>query len=283
MRIDTHVHSTYSDGLDDVRQLFQLAKKANLDAIALTDHDTNAGWAEAQRYAQLAGVGFIAGAEISSSYENGDSCLSIHMLAYLYDETNVALQDLMHDSRMRRYNRFVDMVDRVKQDYDISVDTTYTGKPLGLPQIADALVTAGYFPNRDKCFEKVLGVNSKYYIPYKTPDVFEVIELVKGAGGFCVVAHPFSSKRHQNLDFSAIVKMKQHGLGGIEVNHREHNWLQRQNAYKLSLELDLLPFGASDFHGKGKPNFLGENLTSYSVVEQMQKHTFRKVNWNWSK
>ncbi len=303
MRIDTHIHSTYSDGRDTVEEIFRLAKRVNLDAIALTDHDTNVGWNEGFEYAEKYGVGFIAGCEISTVYKG----MNQHLLAYLYDEKDPLLQSILIKSKNARFVRFQKMCELLRKDYTFSlqdiVESTFgtksfqalgqenidydflkqTGIPLGRPHLADVLIKFGYFKNRDECFSNVLNAESKYYVSYNPPNILEVIKAVKNAGGFCVLAHPFSKKRGKELCFKDIKELKNTGLDGLEVNHYEHDLKDREKASSICIKLSLLQLGSSDYHGTGKPNRLGENTTDFKSILKMEKETFRKVKWGWNK
>ncbi len=291
MRIDTHVHSNHSDGRSSVRQIFSLAKRVNLDVIALTDHDTNSGWQQAQYYSKINSIGFIPGSEISTSYQGK----IFHLLAYLYDENDSVLQNLYSKSKKLRFLRFMQMFEKVEKDFDIRIKDLfpqdYFGDktlkelkdlqlPLGRPHLADAIIKRGYCKNRDECFSTILHPCEKYYVPYIPTDINEVVKIVVNAGGGPVLAHAFSQKRGKTIDEKTLLSLKKLGLLGVEINHREHNVTDRQKAYDLSKKLGLLQFGASDYHGSGKPNHLGENLTAYETILELEKHTFRKVEWN---
>lgn len=304
MRIDTHVHSTHSDGRSSVDEIFSLAKKINLDVVALTDHDTNVGWGQANSCVDKYGVGFIPGSEISTIF-NGQA---YHLLAYLYDGDEPVLQNILSKSKDARFERFIRMFENLSKDYDISLSDFLvyvqgmnftdalvnndfsvhdvlknSGLPLGRPHLADVLIKAGYFENREQCFDTVLHPCEKYYVPYSPANILDVLRAVNNAGGFTVLAHAFSKKRGKSLKYDDILLLKNHGLGGLEVNHYEHDLKDRQKAYELSCRLGLLQFGSSDYHGSGKPNKLGENTTRVDTILQMEAKTFGKVRWGWIK
>ena len=128
----------------------------------------------------------------------------------------------------------------------------------------------GYFQTRSEAFEKVLNPGSPYYVTRPVVDSFAVVEAICADGGVPVLAHPFSVTRSKRkLDPGAVRKLAQIGLRGIEVNHREHDASARQLAAELAQELDLFVSGASDYHGAGKPNQLGENTMPAASLRQI--------------
>ena len=136
---------------------------------------------------------------------------------------------------------------------------------IGRPHIADALVRRGIVHDRSEAFERLLHSRSKYYVPHFGADPFEAIRLVRSAGGVPVFAHPRATKRGRIVDDSLIVEMAQAGLAGLEVDHRDHTQADRDYLRGLAGELGLLATGASDYHGAGKHNVIGENTTDPEV------------------
>ena len=163
-RIDPHTHSAYSDGTDTPAQLLAVAAQAGLDAIALTDHDTTAGWDEAVAAVADTGVSLIRGAEISCS----SSGITVHLLAYLFDPTSPGLVENLRRTREDRETCAQRMVERLSADYPIAWEDVLAcapdGGPVGRPHIADALVAAGAFPDRNAAFVKALHPSGPYYV-----------------------------------------------------------------------------------------------------------------------
>jgi predicted metal-dependent phosphoesterase TrpH len=118
-----------------------------------------------------------------------------------------------------------------------------------------------------------LSNDSKYYVSHIAPTPIEAIELIKSAGGVSVIAHPYSSLRKQDnhtLEATDFMELKSAGLNGIEVNHRDHGTEERASLMNIAKELDLVVTGSSDFHGSGKLNLIGENLTSVEQWERLE-------------
>ena len=152
MRIDLHTHSSASDGTQSPAELVQAAADAGLDVVALTDHDTTAGWAEAVAAARTAGVALVRGTEVSARSRN----VSVHLLAYLQDPASRPLADELArvvDSRVHRAERIVDALARdVPITWQQVLDQAGEGTVVGRPHIADALVANGVVTDRDAAF-----------------------------------------------------------------------------------------------------------------------------------
>lgn len=273
-RIDPHTHSAYSDGTDTPAQLLAAAARAELDAIALTDHDTTDGWDEACAAVSATGVSLIRGAEISCSA----SGISAHLLAYLFDPANPGLLDVFRRTRQDRETRARRIVDNLSADYPISwedvLDFAPEGGPVGRPHIADALVRAGCFPDRAAAFIHALHPSGPYYVHHWAPDPVEAVRLVLKAGGVPVLAHPRARGRSRLLPEAVIGDMADAGLFGIERDHRDHGPQDRADVERIGGELGLALFGSSDYHGSGKPNRIGENTTDPATIAEVVKRGY---------
>ncbi|MBW3070051.1 MULTISPECIES: PHP domain-containing protein [unclassified Actinomyces] len=270
MRIDPHTHSAYSDGTESPAALMAQAARAGLDVVGLTDHDTTAGWEEAAAAVPETGVTLLRGAEISCS-ANG---IALHLLAYLFDPDYAPLADALAHARHSRSNRTRLMVQRLAADYPITWEGVLAqaadATTIGRPHIADALVAAGAFPDRAAAFAGPLATSSPYYVPYWVLDPVDACRLVRAAGGVPVAAHPRAANRQRGLvPDETFARMAQAGLAAIEVDHRDHGPAQRDQARALAQALGLGMSGASDYHGAGKPNRLGENLMPPALLEQI--------------
>ncbi|SDN12635.1 PHP domain-containing protein [Actinomyces ruminicola] len=270
MRIDPHTHSAYSDGTEAPAALMAAAARAGLDVIGLTDHDTTAGWAEAAAAVPETGVTLLRGAEISCS----DDGVTLHLLAYLFDPDYAPLADALAHARDSRSNRTRIMVEKLAADYPIGWEDVLAqatdASTIGRPHIADALVAAGVFPNRSAAFSGPLATSSPYYVHYWALDPVDACRLVREAGGVPVAAHPRAANRQRRLVPDAtFAEMAAAGLAAIEVDHRDHDSAQREQARALAQRLGLGASGASDYHGAGKPNRLGENLMAPALLERI--------------
>ena len=267
--IDLHTHSAVSDGTETPTQLVRAAIAAGLSAVAITDHDSTAGWQEAFAAAAGTGLTVIPGMELSTNYGPA----SVHVLAYLFDPNNgevVAETARIRDGRLHRAER---IVQRISEDYDLTWDDVLAeasdGTTLGRPHIADALVRKGHVPNRSAAFESILHWRSGYYEKYYAPSPLEGVRMIVGAGGVPVLAHPATHGRYRTMDDSVIGQLTDAGLFGLEVGHRDNTDDGKRWLLKVAKKFGLEITGSSDYHGEGKPNRLAENSTTPEVLEKL--------------
>ena len=269
--IDLHTHTNCSDGTDSPAQLVNKAINEGFSLIALTDHDTTSGW-EPAKVALRANLSLALGAEISCLTTDG---ISVHMLGLLFDGAHTEMQIMLENTRDGRIPRALKIIELLNAGgFKISMDDVESVKPegatLGRPHIADALVKNGVVSSRDEAFAELLHNNSPYYVSHLAPTPEDAISMIRKAGGVAVIAHPFASLRGNVLSVADFMPLKKAGLNGIEVNHRDHNNDERIALAKIADELDLVITGASDYHGTGKLNSLGENLTSQAQWERLE-------------
>lgn len=271
MGYDLHVHSKISDGTQSVKDLVQEIAETGLDGFALTDHDTTAGWSEADQTAQKLGLDFVAGMEISCAGHG----VSIHLLSYLHDPTYQPLLQEIARARESRIHRAQRMVTLLSEDYPIDWDDvmeqTGEGATVGRPHIADALVAAGAVENRSEAFASILTPQSRYYVSHYAVNPVEAVRLVRAAGGVPVMAHPRARSRGRIASAELIEEMIDAGLAGLEVHHRDNSLEDQKWLHSIAFEHDLLVTGSSDYHGAGKPNRLGENTTDLHTVQRIRK------------
>lgn len=267
---DMHTHSRISDGTQSVPELVAEIATTGLTGFALTDHDTTTGWAEATELADSFGLDFIPGMEISCSAQG----VSIHLLSYLHDPTDTPLLAEINRARNSRVSRAQRMVERLAEDYPLTWEIVqshvHEGATIGRPHIADALVAIGAVTNRSEAFETILTTRSKYYVPHYAVDPVTAVELVRSAGGVPVMAHPKAAARGRLASDETIFAMIDAGLAGFEVYHRDNPQEDRTWLLETAAKHDLLVTGASDYHGAGKPNRLGENTTEPETVARIR-------------
>lgn len=270
--IDLHTHSSRSDGTDAPADLVAHAATAGLTTLALTDHDTMSGWAEAADAAQHHGIALVRGAELSTRHDGG----SIHLLAYLFDPDHAGLTAEMDRVVHDRLPRLQRIVERMAEDgfdltwEDVQEQLGTSGRTPSRPNIADALIAKGYAEHRDEIFRKWLHHGSRYYVPYYSIDTVTAIELVRAAGGVPVLAHPFASRRQRAVAAESLPELVEAGLGGIEAEHRDQSPDEQALARRLAAEHDLVVTGSSDFHGDGKLNRLGEHTTAPESLARIE-------------
>lgn len=267
--IDLHTHSSVSDGTQTPAELVRSAVEAGLGTVALTDHDSTAGWADASAEAAALDIGFVPGMELSTRF----GWKSVHMLAYFFDPADAALVAETERIREARRTRAEAMVARIAEDYDLTWDDvlahTTPGASVGRPHIADALVTRGHVADRSAAFETLLHPRGGYFEPLYAPTPLDGVGLIRGAGGVPVLAHPATRGRDNVLDRHYLLSLVDAGLAGLEVRHRENTDDGKAYLLEFAREHDLVVTGSSDYHGAGKPNLLGENTTAPEALERL--------------
>ena len=261
--IDLHTHTTISDGTDTPAQLINKAMASGVKVLALTDHDSVAGWDEAIAHLRP-GMELVLGSEISCQTEDG---ISVHMLGLLFDRNYEPLQEVLAQTRDNRYGRMERIIVRMNDaGIEISMEEVLAqlsdGATLGRPHLADAMVAKGLAKSRDEIFEKWLHNNSPYYVAHYSPTPEKAIGLIKAAGGVAVIAHPMASLRGRTVSVDSFAAYVDAGLDAIEVHHRDHTADQKILLQGIATDLKLLQTGSSDYHGTGKLNELAENTTS---------------------
>lgn len=272
MRIDLHTHSNRSDGTDPVDVLLARAKRAGLDVIALTDHDTADGWADGRRAAEELGIGFLPGIEISCKLHG----ISVHLLGYLPDPSYPPLAEELQIVRDGRTGRIPSIVARLNGlGVNLTVDEVLaqaTGTPsVGRPHVADALVANGTVANRSEAFDRFLADGKPGHVSHYAIDPGRAIDLVRAAGGVPVVAHPWGRSSHRVITADTIARLvEDHGLAGIEVDHQDHSELSRTTLRGIADDLGIIATGSSDHHGAGKIDHdLGVNTTEPEQFERL--------------
>ena len=269
---DIHCHTVFSDGTETPRTLLKEARSLRLHGVAIADHDTTSGWQDALAASRQIGLPLLRGTEITAVDEN----VSVHMLAFQYDPLNADISEMFASTREARLRRTKRMVELMAQDFPITWDDVLAQvregnrTTIGRPHIADALVAAGVYETRSDAFADAVSATSKYYIPTPSPTTHDVVAAVKGAGGVVVIAHAGDPRRNRTLlTDRQIESLITEGLDGLEVWHRGNPPEQRERLLAIANRHDLLVTGGSDWHGKGKPNALGENLTDDETVQEI--------------
>lgn len=272
MRIDLHAHSLASDGTDTPAGLVRAAAEAGLDVIALTDHDTTAGW-DAAADALPAGLRLIRGMEMSCTGRGEDGRpVAVHLLAYLFDPRNEAFAGERERLRGERVGRIRTMAERMAAD-GLPVDperiVTAAGPVAGRPHLARALVEAGVVPSIEAAFADLLSSRGRYYVTKADTPLSEAVRMVADAGGVTVVAHARARSRGRLLALDHIEELAELGLGGLEADHPDHDPADAQLMRDMAAKLDLFVTGSSDYHGGNKAVPLGRYTTDPEALEAL--------------
>ncbi len=272
MRIDLHAHTNTSDGTDSPAGLIAAARAADLDVVAITDHDTVGGWAEAADAVRQTGDGITLVRGVEMSCRRND--VSLHLLGYLFDPDDAALSEELSRLRNDRVPRLRAMVRRM---CEAGMDLTFEqveaeaadGATMGRPHLADAMIRAGIVATREEAFAAYLHRRSPYFVPHRAVDPVRAVELVRAAGGVAVLAHPAASRRGVVAPDELLTELAQAGLFGLEADHPDQDVEERRRVRALAGELGLRVTGASDYHGAGKVNRLGQETTDPEVFEEL--------------
>ncbi|RMH15069.1 MAG: PHP domain-containing protein [Gemmatimonadetes bacterium] len=265
MRLDLHVHSTASDGACSPAEVVRLALAGRLDVIALTDHDTLAGLAEARREARGHAIEVVAAVELSSHWDEQD----VHILGYFVDPAAPALRDHVARAATRRTERMREMVDRLR-DQDLEVrfedvldiagegDTT-----LGRPHLARALVQGGHVGSVGEAFDRYLGDGLPAHVPVRLGGPAEAVETVLAAGGVAVWAHP-----PLRLLDPLLPSLVSAGLRGLELHRPRTRPEVFERIEAAARRHGLLVSGGSDWHGPDQGE-LGDFYVTERDVEAL--------------
>jgi len=252
--IDLHAHSTASDGSYSPSEVVRLARDAGLRAVALTDHDTTDGLAEAVAAGEALGVEVIPGVEISAKH-GGDT---MHILGYFLDFHSGQLEERLAVLKQARKDRNPKIIAKLNA-LGIAVTMEQVerlsgGGQVGRPHIARALLESGYIKSIQQAFDIFLKNGGKAYVSkFRFPPA-EALDMIRQARGVPVLAHPFTLEMGSAGALRELLKeLKADGLAGVEVFYADHAPEQEAMYLKLAQELGLLVTGGSDFHGLNKP------------------------------
>jgi predicted metal-dependent phosphoesterase TrpH len=277
VRIDLHTHSTCSDGTDAPGEVVAKAARAGLDVVALTDHDTAAGWAEAEAAARAVGIEMVPGIEVSTRRQG----IGVHLLAYLPDADDPDLARELtavlagREDRVGQVVRQLAAVGVVVDEEAIRAEAS-ADTVLGRPHIADAMVRAGVVGSRKEAFARWLDPGRPGHVVRHAPSTDDAIRLVRAAGGVPVLAHPWARRSRRVLQRDDVAELATAGLAGLEVDHQMHPVDVREELRGIAAELDLLVTGSSDYHGTRKTDHdLGCNTTAPDVLKRIREEARR--------
>ncbi len=266
MNVDLHIHTTASDGAWSPAEVVRGASDGGLDLIAITDHDSTAGFAEAVSVGRRLRVQVVPGIEVSSTHEHRD----VHILGYFVDSEAPALVAHSERAVTRRVERMHEMVDRLDSE---GVDVTYDdvlaaagpdAVAIGRPHLARALVERGHVGSVPQAFASLIGDRSPAYVPTHLLTPVAAIELVTDAGGVPVWAHPPA-----DMIDALLPTLVRNGLEGLEVyrpSHRHHDVLRLE---KICRSAGLIASGGSDWHTPDAGSALGDFRVDAREVEAL--------------
>jgi 3',5'-nucleoside bisphosphate phosphatase len=248
-RIDLHTHTNHSDGTFTPPELVRLASQRGLEVVAITDHDTTDGLEEATGAGRELGVDVVPGVELSAEHQG----TSVHVLCYWMDREDEGLQAELVRLRSERFLRGEIMVEKLRSlGYPVSFERVREIAGNGnivRPHVAEALVEAGVVADEEEAFDRLIGDDGPAYVPKHALVPLEALELVRRAGGACVLAHPGMWSAEAPVPEDLIEAMAEAGMAGLEADHSDHTPEQREHYGDLAKRLGLVVTGGSDCHG----------------------------------
>ena len=272
--IDLHIHTTESDGTCTPAEVVHYAKKNGLRAIAITDHDTAAGFRAAAAEGERIGLEVIPGIEISTTFFG-----PVHILGYYIDPSSAELEQVLDWVLRDRDERNRTIARRMKADglpVDYEDMRARFGSAIGRPHFAEILVELGLAKDVKDAFDRFVEKGRRYYEPRHFLSLERALWIIGRSGGIPVLAHPFQYRLNDTRLRELIEHAKKYGLKGIECRYSGYD--AEQSGYLLSLadEYSLLTTGGSDFHGTVKPHIsLGTGIggtleVPYSCLEELR-------------
>ena len=272
MKIDLHIHTTYSDGMLSPEQIIDTAVECELDVIALTDHDNVLSYDIASKYAQDKNINLeiISGVEINTIYKGYE----VHILGYYMDKSNKQFIDLINFQQKARIEQTHKIIERLAKKEGIRIKFEDIQKlvapkgSIGRPHIARAITNAGGTANVMEAYSKFIHTGSGVYVERKTVSPHDAVEIIAEAGGIPVFAHPIDVDIADKLT----VELMNYGLRGIEAYHRKHSPAAVEHFSSLAEQYGLIVTGGSDFHAPSINHgviLMGKNFVPESVYDKL--------------
>jgi predicted metal-dependent phosphoesterase TrpH len=273
--VDLHSHTNRSDGVFSPRRLIELAKKNQIRALSITDHDTLEGYDDGADYAREVGLDLICGIELSARLGKD----SIHVLGYFFDSpADEAFRQHVSCLKTSRRERNARLAERLRElGCDITLDEAEAlGKDqTGRPHFARLLIQKRYVSSYREAFDRYLDESAPGFVPRKEPSLENVFRWIRDSGGISSWAHPWRYLKENKLDFeTAFREMADRGLLAVEAYHRDHPIDVGNQLARAARKAGLGVTGGSDFHGPS-PNgvTLGGLRLPYQLLEDLKAYS----------
>ncbi len=278
MKIDLHIHTTYSDGTFSPEMVVDTAVECGLDVIALTDHDNILSHKVANDYVKKNNINIeiIPGVEINTIYKGYE----VHILGYFMDTNNADFQNLMksqQEARVRQTNEIIELLNKkagIRIKFEDIKSLVAEGGSIGRPHIARAITNAGGVNNVMEAYAKYINDSSNVYVQRKTVSPHDACEIIYDAGGIPVFAHPIDVEISDEL----AKDLTSYGLRGIEAYHRKHSPAMIEHYSSLAERYGLIITGGSDFHAPSVNHgsiLMGKNFVPSWVYDELIKEKRR--------
>jgi 3',5'-nucleoside bisphosphate phosphatase len=272
---DLHCHSNRSDGTLAPAEVMRLAASRDLAGVALTDHDTFDGLAEAAAEAQGIGLELVPGIEFSAEYDGA----SLHILGYWVDPDDPAIDAELLRLTATRFRRGEMIVEKLRElGFDITVERVLElagGEAIARPHIAEAMVEAGIVADEQEAFDRYISDDGLAYVPKHALQPSEALRLIGQAGGVCVLAHPAMWRGTDTVPDTLIEEMAEGGMVGLEVFHPDHDDEMRAKYAALAARLDLVATSSSDCHGERYGYRMGQERTDAETFAELKRRAGR--------
>lgn len=265
---DLHIHTVKSDGTCTVEEIFERAKTAGAEAIAITDHDTSAGVEEALYMEKKYGVEFVPGVELSAMHGGRE----VHIVGLYIDWRVKKFAERLVFFQKKRVERAKKIIKKLKENgvnikYEELYEITDNMGNAGRLHIARLMAGRKLVKNIKEAFEKYLSEGAPAYVEKEKITVREAIDLIQGVGGVAILAHPGSMNRDEMIE-----EWSGAGLDGIEVFHPDHNNTKSANYMDIAIKNDLLVSGGSDFHGVHRSGGIGDVRLPFQYFEKIREY-----------
>ncbi len=272
MKIDLHIHTTYSDGMLSPEEIVDTAVGCNLDVIALTDHDNVLSYQIACDYLKKNNINLeiISGVEINTIYKNYE----VHILGYFMDKNNndfIKMIDFQQKARIEQTHQIIDLLAKkqgIKIKFEDVQKLVAPKGSIGRPHIARAITNSGGTANVMEAYAKFINNSSDVYVERKTVSPHDAVEVISEAGGIPVFAHPIDVDIADDLTRELV----SYGLRGIEAYHRKHSPAAVEHFSTLAEQYGLIVTGGSDFHAPSMNHgtiLMGKNFVPDWIYDKL--------------
>ncbi len=269
--IDLHTHTTASDGTYSPSGLLRYASGKGISVLAITDHDTTSGLAEAQAEADRLEMTFVPGIEITINWPTGE----FHLLGLGLTHTSAELQEIVDYLHEERINRNKKMIDRLAENgVQISYDEIrekFNTENIGRPHFAQLMVEKGFVKHRQVAFDKYFAKGRPCYVDREGADLKDAVEAIKSSGGVPVQAHPLSMYVSWGKMDETMAMIKSKGVMGMEAWHPGVRISEAERLRDLAGKLGMAVTGGSDFHGEKvrADRFLGHAAGNLKIEDSL--------------
>ncbi len=279
-RVDLHIHTTNSDGTKTTQEIINMCQELDIRTMAITDHDNIEGSKELIK-THPSDIEVYSGVELTIKSKTG----RMHMLGYNIDLDNPTLNHYLLENRKVSIYNLLLYIEIIKKDFGLVITNeeieTLISKPgnIGRPDLAILLIKKGICTSVDDAFNKYLKYAYKKASSVKKGITYqEGIDLIKGAGGVPVLAHPNSLLLDDRALDRKVKEMSRYGLQGIETIHINESEQERKYYHELAMRYNLLETGGTDYHGDNKPNVeLGSGINNNVHIKPKQLSLTRKI------